>query len=164
MPVFYLETSALLKKYQEEKGTPVIQQLFAEKKDSELFITSYFSAVEVVSVMTRLARARTITQRTYRNLLGSFSRDARELILLQPVSDRVLVEAVSLASEYALRAPDAIHLSTALGQRSVSQNEPFYFFCSDKRLVEAGIASGVDVLDPEDANALEALNRYRASP
>jgi hypothetical protein len=38
--MFYLETSALLKKYRTESGTDVVRELFEWKSDAEAFISS----------------------------------------------------------------------------------------------------------------------------
>lgn len=162
MTVYYLETSALLKKYQNEAGTPVIQELFDGKRDAELLTTSYFTVLEVTSVATRLQRSGTFNTRTYRGVLGNLDRDLRASIVLQPVSDAVVLEGIKQAMEYALRAPDAVQMATALRAKG-GADEPFYFICSDGRLKAASSSSGLLVLDPEAPNALETLRAIRRS-
>lgn len=65
MPMFYLETSALLKKYRTERGTDVVRELFEGKSDAEAFITSYFTVLEVISVARRLLAAATLNRRLH---------------------------------------------------------------------------------------------------
>ena len=161
MPVYYLETSALLKKYRPERGTDVVTELFDKKGQLEVFITSYLTVVEIASVTTRLLRARTITRRAHNRILGNLSHDTNEAILLQPISDGVVLEAVILSQRHAIRAPDAIHLSTAMRARATAPSDSFYFLGSDARLNSACRSSGLLVLDPEEANSLEALRNLR---
>ncbi len=161
MAVYYLETSALLKRYRAEKGTELLDELFNHKTESEVFTTSYFTVLEVTSVATRLLRAGNINRRAHQQLLGDFALDMRQLIMSQPVSQGALNQAVNLITGYALRAPDALQLATAIVLRSSVPNQPFYFLCTDARLKAASEASGVPVLDPEAANGVDMLRGYR---
>ena len=163
MPVYYLETSALVKKYRTEKGTEVVAELFQHKQRSDVVVTSYFTVVEITSVATRLLRAGALTNRAYQVIMGNLSRDMREAVRLHPVSDSVLSEAISLTQNHALRAPDAIHVATALDVRAGVSVNPFYFLGSDSRLNTVCRSSGLVVLDPEGANALDALRNFRSS-
>ena len=40
MPVFYLDTAALLKRYRTEKGTEVVAALFSDRREDDVFVTS----------------------------------------------------------------------------------------------------------------------------
>lgn len=162
MAVYYLETSALLKRYRTEKGTEVLDELFQGKQESEVFTTSYFTVPEVTSVATRLLRSNSITRHSYNRLLGQLSQDLRHLIMLQSVSDSVLSEAVDFTMDYALRAPDALQIATALSVRSRVSDQPFYVLCTDSKLKTACENSNLVVLDPEATDSLEVLKGYRS--
>lgn len=163
MAIYYLETSALLKRYRTEKGTDVLDELFEEKQESEVFTTSYFTILEVTSVATRLLKADSISRRSYYQILGDLSQDARQLLALQPVSDVVLSDALSLITDHALRAPDAVQLATALIIRSSVPSEAAYFICTDAKLLGACEGSGLATIDPEAKDGLEILRRGRDS-
>jgi predicted nucleic acid-binding protein len=163
VPVYYLETSALVKKYRTERGTEVVAELFQHKRGSDVFVTSYFTVVEITSVATRLLRGGALTSQAYQVIMGNLSRDMRETVRLHAVSDSVLSESIRLTQDHALRAPDAIHVATALGVRAGIPGHPFYFLGSDTRLNTACQSSGLLVLDPEEANSLEALRNFRSS-
>lgn len=163
MPVYYLETSALVKKYRTERGTEVIAELFQRKQGSDVFVTSYFTVVEITSVVTRLLRAGALTSQGYQVIMGNLSRDIRETVRLQSVSDSVVSESIRLTQDHALRAPDAIHLATAFGMKAGVHGNAFYFFGSDARLNNACQSSGLLVLDPQEANSLEVLRNLRSS-
>jgi predicted nucleic acid-binding protein len=163
VPVFYLETSSLLKKSRSETGTEVISELFSQKEDSEVFITSFFTLVEVTSVATRLLRARSLTQRAYLVLMGNLAQDAREKVLLQSVTDGILSESINLAQAYALRAPDAIHLASALDSSAAFPEDSFFFMGSDSRLNVAAESSGLTILNPETPAVLDSLRNLRTA-
>jgi predicted nucleic acid-binding protein len=163
VPVYYLETSALVKKYRTERGTEVVAELFQHRRGSDVFVTSYFTVVEITSVTTRLLRAGALTSQAYQVIMGNLLRDLRETVRLQSVSDIVLGESIRLTQDHALRAPDAIHAATALGVKASIPGQPFYFLGSDARLNTACQSSGLSVLDPEEANSLETLRNFRSS-
>jgi predicted nucleic acid-binding protein len=162
--VYYLETSALLKRYRTEKGTDLLDALFESKQESEIFTTSYFTSLEVTSVATRLFKAETITKRSYHQLLGRLSQDMRRLVILQPVSDFILSEALNLIMDHALRAPDAIQLATALMVKSTIVGQPLYFLCADAKLRGACVNSELTILDPEAPDSVKILKSYRNIP
>ncbi len=77
-----------------------------------------------------------------------------------PITDSVVTDATHLTRRFALRSGDAIHLATALqAQREVPSE--LVFVTSDKELVAAARASGLDVLDPRDVGSLRRLNQWR---
>lgn len=161
MPVYYIETSALLKKYRTEKGTDAVEELFQEKHENDRFVTSYLTLLESVSVVTRMFKSGSFSRRLYQATLGNLERDSSRLMSLDSVSDAVISEAIKQSMTHALRAPDAIHLASALRISSAS-NEKIYFLCSDTRLKTACLSSGLLVLDPEDPGSVDDLRRWRA--
>ena len=59
MTVFYLDTSAIVKRYRTEKGTEFIDRLFKEIETSEhRLATSFLSVLEFVSALGDLSRQR----------------------------------------------------------------------------------------------------------
>lgn len=162
MALYYLETSALVKKYRTERGTEVVAELFERQRETEVFVSSYLTVVEVTSVATRLFRAGALSRRAYRVILGNLSRDVGETIQLQSVSDSILSDAVNLTVDYALRAPDAIHLATARRVQAAFPGESYYVVGSDARLKAACAGLGLAVHDPEAPDSLAVLRSYRA--
>lgn len=161
MAVYYLETSAFIKRYRSEKGSGIVDEVFEGKSEDDVLTTSYFTVLEVASVATRLMRARIIRPGSYRHLVAGFMGDVRETIVLQPVSEVTLSEAIDLIMANGLRAPDAIHLATALGIGVSLLDVPLVFVCSDQRLTAAAEASGLLVLDPERREASDILGKLR---
>ena len=90
MSFYYIETSALLKKYGTEKGSEVVVELFNGKLESEVFATSYLTVLEVASVVTRMSRARTLPTRAYRAILANLAKDMDDVIEVRSVADSVM--------------------------------------------------------------------------
>jgi predicted nucleic acid-binding protein len=56
MPVFYLDTSALVKRYRTEPGTEVVEELFAGAPPGDEFFISFLSIIELTSAVLRLVK------------------------------------------------------------------------------------------------------------
>src|SRR5205809_7805255 len=135
MPLYYLDTSALLKRYRTENGTDVLDALFSTRSRDELFITSHFTAVEVESTAARALKGRVLNKKARAVLLVLFANDLENCLILLPVSTIRLSEAAAVARKYSLRASDALHLATALRARQAPAEE-IVFVASDKELVD----------------------------
>ena len=65
MILYYMETSALLKRYRTEPGSDVIVELLERRRPDETFITSYFTLLEVEATAARALKARLLDQDAY---------------------------------------------------------------------------------------------------
>ncbi|MBI2909338.1 MAG: type II toxin-antitoxin system VapC family toxin [Chloroflexi bacterium] len=154
--IYYLETSALLKRYRTEQGTEIINSLFKNRRPTDVLLTSYFTALEIEVVATRGLKGRILTPEAYRVLLAYFTGDLSQSLMLQPVSDVTLADSITLVKRYGLRAGDAIHLSAALlsGQAA---SAGIIFVTSDIELSRAAQGEGFDLFDPQHRDAAERL-------
>ena len=162
MPTFYLETSALLKRYRSEKGTDLVEELFESKSKSDSLLTSRFTLVEVSSVLTRLRRAGTLSRQASEIVLRELAGDFQGPAYVLSVSDSTLDSATLLTQEYALRASDAVQLASALEVRDSGSGGAVFFVCSDGKLNNAASESALAVLDPEANESLETLRISRS--
>lgn len=145
MADYYLDSSALMKRYKSEIGSEVVAELFANAGTGSLF-TAQFSILEVSSVADRLRRGRLISNRAYDRAMAQLAIDAAIRLDLVMLSQSLGQQALSHTSRHGLTAGDALQLAAALAARS--ENE-FSFVSSDKRLIAAAMAEGLTVLDPE---------------
>jgi hypothetical protein len=160
MPLYYLDTSALLKRYRTEEGTDVLDAMFSDQRRDESFITSHFTAVEVESVAARALKGRLLNRKAHGVLLAMFASDLEDLLIVLPLSTALLSEAASVARQYSLRAGDAVHLASALRGKQAAAEE-IVFVASDKELVEAPRSAGFAILNPENEDALATLSSLR---
>lgn len=160
MPVYYLETSAFLKRYKSEAGSEVI---FSDKRPGEVFVTSQLSTLEVNSVAARLLHARLIRQRQYERMLGTFVQDLSSYgVIVLPLHPTLVTEAADLLPTCPLRTIDSLHFATAMRVRQTTPNEPFYLASADRDILAASAANGVSVMDPTASKASEALRELRS--
>jgi len=162
MPVFYLDTSALLKRYKTEIGSDVIDEPFRAKAASEAFTSSYYAVLEITSVARRLLKGRALTRGAYNAMMARFLGDAESGLVLQSVNGDVVASANDVAERYALRAGDAIQLAAALAVKEALPGERFVLLASDKDLLQASQAAGIEAIDPESRDSLSALQKVRS--
>ncbi len=159
MTVFYLESSALFKRYRTENGTVVLNAIFSEKSTNDVFVTSHLVTVEMESAAARVFKAKAPNRQAHGVLLRLFAEDLEAMILL-PVAATLISEAAQQAREHGLRALDAIHFATALRARQAATGR-LVFVTSDKDLLRAAHSSEFIALDPERQEALQQLRNLR---
>ena len=163
MLLFYLDTSALLKRYKTEKGTNVIDELFSARMEDEVFVTSHFTTVEVESAASRALKGRVLNKKAYGVLLELFAEDLETRVIALPVSTALFSESALIARRLATRAGDALHLATASRVKNALAGN-IVFVTSDLELVQASGADGFTVVNPEDEDAMALLSVLRKRP
>lgn len=112
---------------------------FPSDPRTTFLITSYFSLVEATSVLARLLHGRKLTLGAYRRTLSSLNDDFSDVLTVQEVGNDVLFQAVEVAAQTGLRAPDALQLAAALTVRGLVQEAQLVFVCADHRLCESAV-------------------------
>jgi predicted nucleic acid-binding protein len=161
MAIFYLDTSAILKRYRTEKGSAVIDDLYNQQAEHDALLTSHFSCLELESVAIRAVKGKLLTREAYNSLLGGLARDIGEYLLVTSFSPDQLTEAIHFARAHALRAADAMQFAAAIDANRTVIGGAFVFVVSDKELLSAARASNMSTLDPEADDAMEWLRDLR---
>ena len=156
MALYYLDTSALVKRYRTERGTEVMAALFSDQTPDSAFITSHLTVLEVEAVAARAIGARLLTQRAHGTLLRLFNEDLDRAITVLPLTSAVLSEAIGVARRYTLRAGDCIHLATAL-RTAQAVSATIVFVTSDMELHRAAGRAGFTPFNPENEQAPDRL-------
>ncbi len=155
--VFYLDTSALLKRYRTEKGTEVVDRLYRSKED---LLTSEYACVEVASVAVRALRGRVLDADAYEKLMGAFTHDLVKRLLPWPVSSELVWDTFEAVTRYGLRAPDGLQIASAEAVKKYSRgDDEFFFVASDRELLVASRAAGMNALDPQADGAAGILEK-----
>lgn len=137
----YLDTSALVKLYVEEKGSSLIRQAVAE---ADTVATTIIAYVEAHAAFARRQRERTISLSDYKQITRDFKVDWRRYLVLE-VTERLVERAGELAEDHHLRAYDAIHLASA-GVLKERLADVVSFACWDSRLQAAARREGLDLI------------------
>lgn len=167
MPVFYLDTSALAKRYKNEPGTVFIDKLFTLLEQPEhKGATSFLTFLELLAMVTRLRKGKQITQDTYDHMLARILHDLHTYFTISPVSTDVLATSVSVIKTHALKAPDAQQLATALELRPILEQlgERLVFIADDHELYTAAVHEGLPAIHPQEKQALRRLKQLTKSP
>lgn len=163
MPLFYLDTSALVKRYIGEEGSDVVDELFDKRGDADFLVISLMAFLELKSAFKRLAKGRTLSESQVSVLLSEFSSDQSAIYGVLNVDARLIGVAGALMDRHTLRAGDALHLASILQLQSAAQDSKVIVVASDEELCAACSADGFEVLNPEDERATERLAEIRAT-
>ena len=150
MPVYYLDTSVILKRYRDEQGTEVVDQLLFDPWPEDRFYTSFLSALEVRAATSRLIRSGQLDRNAAERLLARFREDSHLVLQIWPLDNSILNAALTVADRHGLRSGDAIHLATASTIFRLAPGLENVLVSSDRELLEAAIESGMGVMDPQN--------------
>lgn len=139
---YFLDTSALFKRYVQEEGSDIVDGLFEE--GNLLFISS-ITLCEVISNLRRLVDVDgIITEKEFNLLRATFWGDVGDGLLdLIELTTAILLESLEIISSKYITPLDAIQLASAL-----SLPEKPTFVCVDRKLLRIAEEHGLAVLNP----------------
>lgn len=138
----FLDTSALVKVYVSERGSDVVRDLVG-RRATLVCAMAYVEARAVFARREREVPADTLALGDARRLFeGHWSR-----LGVMALTPALLRDAASLCDRHPLRAGDAVQLAAALC--AWREGASITFLASDRRLLDAARAEGLEVLDPE---------------
>lgn len=150
MGFYYLDTSAIVKRYVAETGSAFITQRTDATSGNEIWLSTV-PCVEIVAALYRRVRIGSLTSAEAAAAEQNFRQDLHGVLLLWDVTPSILSQAMALAKLHALRAYDSIQLATAIDilvQRRQGNLPPLNFLSSDQSLNQAALAEGLLVDDP----------------
>jgi len=149
MPAYYLDSSALVKRYVTETGSAWVQALCADAANA-LFI-SELALVEVGSAYARRCHRGEITDEQRRNYLDVFIYDCTETYHLIPAGRALIERGLDLTQRRYLRAYDAMQLASALAANAaltLAGLPALIFVSADDGLLHAANAEGLQTENP----------------
>ena|SRR5579859_1330416 len=152
MPSYYLDTSAVVKRYLREIGSAWVDQLCT----TESIVLSSLSRVELASVLARQQREGRVTPDEADVISRQYLADAESCLSLR-LTNTILQAAANLLqsshSAVALRTLDALHVASArslaihVGRREAVD---VIFVSCDRILIRAAQWAGFSVVNPEE--------------
>jgi hypothetical protein len=149
---FYLDASALVKRYLAETGSGWVESLGADEAINAIAIAR-FGPVEAAAAFAAKRRGQFITGSQYEAALGDLLRDAGERYRLVAVGPTLIDSAIQLTRRQKLRGYDAIHLACALALNRPLVDDglpPLTFIAADDNLLAAAQSEGLAVENPND--------------
>jgi uncharacterized protein len=145
VPVYFLDTSTVVKRYAQEVGTPWVQALGAPAAGHLLAVVR-ITLAETVAAVTRKERSGFLTPHAATTALHDFRVDFTKQYVIVEVSAGLVDHTATLARKHALRGYDAVQLAAALEVRAHIPSVTF--LSADANLNTAAIAEGLSVDDP----------------
>jgi uncharacterized protein len=143
--VYFLDTSAVLKRYVQETGTAWVQALAAPVARHSLFVVR-ITLAETIAAITRRERGGSITPQDATTAVADFQLDFAHQYRIVEVSPGLVAHAATLARRHALRGYDAVQLAAAL--EIYSQIPSLILLSADANLNTAAMAENLSVDDP----------------
>jgi predicted nucleic acid-binding protein len=159
---FYLDASALAKRYVPEKGSAQIHTILDTTPGERIYVLNV-GAGEVVSILVRKRNAGVISDAYLGQVMRNFETEIVHAVGVKrmPVSNRLAMSSFPLLVAHSINSTDAITLKSALAiaQRLRAAKDDLVLVASDQRLIRAAKAEGLITFDPEtqDQAALAAL-------
>jgi uncharacterized protein len=147
---YFLDSSALLKRYLSEIGTAWVQSLTA-KASGNILLISRITSVEILSAIARRQREGSLTSeqtQTLRTIFQQHFTDQYEIVELTPTLTTLAGE---LCARQSLRAYDAVQLASALTILPIIAQSPenfLTFLTADDRLLRAAQLEHLQVDNP----------------
>jgi predicted nucleic acid-binding protein len=136
--IFFLDASALAKRYVLEPGSERIRALFRRRAQIAI---SRLSEVEVVSALVRRSRSGDVEADIVDGLIESLLEDIASCDVVE-IRKPVITHARELVVEHGLRAYDGVQLASALRAKG---GTALAFLCADGNLAAAAQAERLRV-------------------
>lgn len=121
MEIYFLDSSALIKRYVTETGSAWLTKLIEPARGNRIYVAR-ITAVEVVSAIKRRERSGNLNATDANASLTRFRREIVNNYLSVDISAKLLARAMNLAEDHALRGYDAVQLAAALEIYDQSQS------------------------------------------
>jgi predicted nucleic acid-binding protein len=143
MKFYFLDTSALVKRYHSEKGTDKIDKIFSQ--DDRAIVISSISLTEMVSALNRKKEEKIISREDLKIALSKFFHDAIKDFLVLELDGEHIKGSIRLILKRNIRTLDAMQLAVALGLKDLKVT----FVCADKKLASVAEKEGLQTINPE---------------
>jgi predicted nucleic acid-binding protein len=146
---FYLDSSALVKRYAVETGTEWVRTLCGQP--DHVIAVALIGLVEVAAAVGGKLRGKIIDQATGDTILTRLKAEAATQYSLLDVDQYVVDEAIELTTRRKLRGYDAVHLACALRLNQVLLDNdlpPLTLVAADNDLLSAAQAEGLEAENP----------------
>ena len=149
MAEFYLDSSALVKRYVQERGSSWVRRMLRPAAGNVAY-TARITGPEIVAALVLRQRIGTLATDTVRRAIARFRTDFPERYALIEISAEVVDAAMGLAEKHELRGYDSVQLAAApwLSQGRPPTSPPLAFVSADARLNTAAAREHLPVEDP----------------
>ncbi len=152
MATYFVDSSALVKRYISESGSTWVLTLFDPALNNDIVIAA-ITGVEIVAAITRRARGGSISATDRTAACNQFKNDLRFEYQVVEIADNIINSAMALAETYGLRGYDAVQLAVGLEINALcvaNSLHPAIFVSADDELNAAAASEGLIVENPNN--------------
>lgn len=149
--VFYLDTSALLKRYVRETGSSWLTVFYAPNAGHTL-ATGLITKAEAIAALAAKHRRGGLSQANYQQAESDLRHDFAHIYSLIEIDEPLIDVAANLAKQHRLRGYDAVQLAAAVTLQTIltTGNLPSLTFLSaDNLLLSAAQQEGLTTDNPD---------------
>ena len=143
MPLYYIDTSALVKRYHVEQGSEQVERLFSDQ--TAVLVTSNLTITELTSALDRKVQERRISEEGLARVLAVAARDLLKEFWLIELDRNHIKHSQQLILQHHLRSLDALHLATFLSIKDLAPT----LVSADQRLLGAALRESMQIFNPE---------------
>ncbi len=162
---FYLDASALAKRYAPEKGYLLVNAIINQVRSNRIHFLN-IGAGEILSVLVRKRNAGTLSIVDFQQAVASFNAEIVHAAAITrfSVTTRLVAKSLSLILAHSINSTDALVLQSALviARRLRRAGDDLVLVASDQRLLRAAQAEAMATFDPETQDNT-ALARFTGS-
>jgi len=141
--IYFLDSSALVKRYVAETGTDLVTTLL---EDKEKLAVSWLALPETLAAITRRAKGSAVSDADLTRVRTQFALDWQKMLVID-VAGAPLNGVETLIARHALRGADSIHLASALWLGQATKT-PVIFVAADTELLAAANAERLETINP----------------
>lgn len=152
MPIYFIDSSALVKRYINETGSTWISNLFDPDLDNEIFIAA-ITKVEIVAAITRRSRGGSISPNDAIEACKQFRSDLFIDYEIVEITESIISVGMVLAETRGLRGYDAVQFAVAgeINSLCIANNlPPIIFVSADNELNLAATSEAMNVENPNN--------------
>ncbi|MEH2375515.1 type II toxin-antitoxin system VapC family toxin [Nostoc sp.] len=150
MAIYFIDSSALVKRYISETGSAWVLGLFDPTLNNEVFIAA-ITSVEIIAAITRRSRGGNISITDMTIICNQFKRDLQKDYQIVEITENIISSGMVLSETYGLRGYDAIQLAVgrAVNTICIANGLPSITFVSaDNELNAAVVSEGLMIENP----------------
>lgn len=136
MPLYFFDTSALVKRYHVEEGTELVEKIFNDEKG--IFVVASITITEFVSALVRKLNEGIITIDDLDSCLSEFSKDIISSFWIIDLERSHINKSISLIIKHNIRTLDSLQLAVFLNLSTIKPT----MVTSDEALFNTTIKEG----------------------
>jgi len=157
----YLDSSSIVKRYVEERGSEVVDTIYAKAETGELkFVFSIWNIGEVLGAFDMYVSRGLIPEEKLKTALLDFISESTKMVRLDslqilPMTTKSLVDSWLLVMKHHIYEADALQISTS------KESNCSLLLSADIKLVQLAEKEGIDAvnIETEPEKALTILSR-----